>query len=81
MIDKSDIPPTLVEVSDKVRLASTTVSDIIHRLQRNGLLIREQDPLDARAIRLRITGEAWESLELSVDGVDCTTRKEFNNAK
>jgi len=57
-IKRSDSPPSLAEVANKVHLAPSTVTDIIQRLERNKLLTKEKDPTDARAFRLRITEEA-----------------------
>ena len=47
-IKRSDSPPSLAEVANKVHLAPSTVTDIIQRLERNKLLTKEKDPTDAR---------------------------------
>lgn len=47
--------PTAAEVAEKVRLAPSTVSGIIKRLTRDGLLERHEDPNDLRVHRLAVT--------------------------
>ena len=51
------------EIADRLQLSSPAVSPILGRLEEAGLVVREQDPADARARRIRLTakGVALES--------------------
>lgn len=42
------------EVADVVRLHPSTITGIIQRLTKKGLLLRARDPVDTRRVRLRI---------------------------
>ncbi|HZR26604.1 MAG TPA: MarR family transcriptional regulator [Vicinamibacterales bacterium] len=42
------------EVADIVRLHPSTITGILQRLTKKGLLLRASDPLDTRRVRLRI---------------------------
>ncbi|MEX2355575.1 MAG: MarR family transcriptional regulator [Thermaerobacterales bacterium] len=45
---------TMGELCNRLYLASSTVTDLIDRMEKNGLVIRGRDPQDRRVIRLRI---------------------------
>ena len=64
-IDGYDTPPTLADVACKMHLAPSTVTDIVQRLERNELLVREKDPADARAFRLQVTTEARKLIQVA----------------
>jgi MarR family transcriptional regulator, organic hydroperoxide resistance regulator len=42
------------EVADVVRLHPSTITGIIQRLAKKGLLMRARDPIDSRRVRLRV---------------------------
>ena len=46
------------EAAEVLRLAPNTISTLVGGLTEAGLLARERDPADARAVRLRVTGKA-----------------------
>ncbi len=46
---------TMGELCEKLFLASSTVTDLIDRMEKNGLVERVRDPEDRRAIRLKVT--------------------------
>jgi DNA-binding MarR family transcriptional regulator len=46
------------EAADSLRLAPNTVSTMVRSLRDAGLLARDRDESDARAVRLRVTGSA-----------------------
>jgi len=46
---------TMGELGQKMYLACSTATDLIDRMERNGLIVRERDAKDRRVIRLRIT--------------------------
>lgn len=50
--------PTLADVTGELHLAPSTVSGIVKRLERDGLVERLPDPDDLRVYRLRITAKA-----------------------
>lgn len=45
---------TMGELCDKMYLACSTATDLIDRMERNGLIARERDQNDRRVIRLRV---------------------------
>ncbi len=48
---------TMGELCDRLYLACSTATDLIDRMEKNGLLERNRDPQDRRVIRLTITGK------------------------
>ncbi|MEW6524887.1 MAG: MarR family transcriptional regulator [Bacillota bacterium] len=48
---------TMGELCQKMYLACSTATDLIDRMERNGLIVRQRDTADRRVIRLRITDE------------------------
>lgn len=62
------------EVAHVVRLHPSTITGILHRLTSKGLLLRGQDPVDTRRVRLRVqpaarrfTGAASGTVESAVE--------------
>lgn len=49
---------TLAELAETLQWAASTLSGIISRLERDGLITRQPDPADLRIYRLRITAKA-----------------------
>jgi len=45
---------TMGELCQKLYLACSTATDLVDRMERNGLIQRERDHLDRRVIRLRV---------------------------
>ena len=45
---------TMGELCSRLYLASSTVTDLVDRMEKNGLVARERDPEDRRVIRLRV---------------------------
>lgn len=45
---------TMGELCDRLYLASSTVTDLVDRMEKNGLVERERDPADRRVIRLNV---------------------------
>jgi DNA-binding MarR family transcriptional regulator len=45
---------TMGELCDKMYLACSTATDLIDRMERNGLIARERDQQDRRVIRLKV---------------------------
>src|SRR5690606_3681074 len=54
---KSDTPLRICEVQDGVLLSQPALSRMIDRLATRGLLAREADASDARAVRVSLTAE------------------------
>lgn len=48
---------TMGELCERMYLACSTATDLIDRMERNGLIDRERDPRDRRLVRLRIKDE------------------------
>lgn len=51
---------TMGELGAKMYLACSTATDLIDRMERNGLIVRERDANDRRVIRLKITPKGEE---------------------
>ncbi|HKM39603.1 MAG TPA: MarR family transcriptional regulator [bacterium] len=56
---------TLAELTDQLKWAASTLSGIIKRLERDGLVERLPDPSDLRVYRLCITPKAHQVLEVT----------------
>ena len=48
---------TVTELSDRLQLAQSTVTELVRRAEEAGLLAREQSATDARVAHLRLTDE------------------------
>jgi DNA-binding MarR family transcriptional regulator len=48
---------TVTELSERLQLAQSTVTELVRRAEEAGLLEREQSPTDARVAHLRLTHE------------------------
>jgi DNA-binding MarR family transcriptional regulator len=56
---------TVTELSDRLQLAQSTVTELVRRAEETGLLTRNQSPDDARVTHLRLTPEGDRRLMLS----------------
>jgi DNA-binding MarR family transcriptional regulator len=56
---------TVTELSDRLQLAQSTVTELVRRAEETGLLARDQSPDDARVTHLRLTPEGDRRLMLS----------------
>jgi DNA-binding MarR family transcriptional regulator len=54
---------TMGELCRRLYLASSTVTDLIDRMEKNELVIRERDPDDRRVIRLRVREKGHELIK------------------
>ena len=52
-----DEQSTVTELSDRLQLAQSTVTELVHRAEEAGLVEREQSQTDARVAHLRLTAE------------------------
>jgi DNA-binding MarR family transcriptional regulator len=57
---------TIMELAARLRLAQTTVSDLVSRAEDVGLIERERSPHDRRLVLLRLTAEGERRLARSV---------------
>lgn len=57
---------TITELVSRLRLAQTTVSDLVRRAEEVGLVERERSPNDRRLVLLRLTPEGERRLARSV---------------
>src|ERR671935_1006995 len=48
---------TVTELSDRLQLAQSTVTELVRRAEETGLIEREQSDLDGRVAHLRLTAE------------------------
>lgn len=58
---------TMGELGQKMYLACSTATDLIDRMERNGLIVRERDASDRRVIRLHITERGREVISSVID--------------
>lgn len=56
-ITRSEEPPRMTELADHLGIAPRSVTTVIDALERAGLVRREIDPRNRRAIRLHLTDE------------------------
>ena len=54
---------TVTELSERLQLAQSTVTELVSRAEEAGLLAREQSQADARVAHLRLTEEGERRLE------------------
>jgi DNA-binding MarR family transcriptional regulator len=70
---------TVTELSERLQLAQSTVTELVSRAEESGLLEREQSQTDARVAHLRLTGEGERRLMLAFTGL-ATERSNLRNA-
>src|SRR5437764_15413364 len=56
---------TVTELSERLQLAQSTVTELVSRAEETGLVTREQSQTDARVAHLRLTDEGERRLEQS----------------
>lgn len=54
---------TSAEVAEKLEVDRPTISGVIHRLEKNGLLIKLENPEDRRSAFLALNGQGLEMVE------------------
>jgi DNA-binding MarR family transcriptional regulator len=59
---------TVNELAERLQLAQSTVTELVARAERLGLVERERSELDGRVVHLRLTQEGERRLALSVRG-------------
>jgi DNA-binding MarR family transcriptional regulator len=70
---------TVTELSDRLQLAQSTVTELVSRAEESGLIDREQSQTDARVAYLRLTEEGERRLLLAFTGL-ATERSNLRNA-
>lgn len=58
---------TMGELGAKMYLACSTATDLIDRMERNGLILRERDQDDRRVVRLKVTPFGHDVIEKMID--------------
>ncbi len=61
---------TVTELSERLQLAQSTVTELVHRAEETGLVEREQSQTDARVAHLRLTEEGERRLMLSFTALE-----------
>jgi DNA-binding MarR family transcriptional regulator len=61
---------TVTELSRRLQLAQSTVTELVNRAEESGLVTREQSGRDARVAHLRLTAEGERRLRLSFTGLE-----------
>ncbi len=57
---------TVTELAERLQLAQSTVTELVHRAEGSGLVKREPSPLDGRVAYLSLTAEAERRLAETV---------------
>lgn len=60
---------TVTELSRRLQLAQSTVTELVNRAEESGLVTREQSGRDARVAHLLLTAEGERRLKLSFTGL------------
>jgi DNA-binding MarR family transcriptional regulator len=66
---------TVTELSDRLQLAQSTVTELVHRAEEAGLVEREQSQTDARVAHLRVTAEGERRLMQSFTALEAERRQ------
>jgi DNA-binding MarR family transcriptional regulator len=61
---------TVTELVPRLQLAQNTVTELVQRAERQGLVSREQSGLDARVVHLRLSAEGERRLARAFTGLD-----------
>ena len=70
---------TVTELSERLQLAQSTVTELVSRAEETGLIEREQSNTDARVAHLRLTEEGERRLMQAFTGL-ATERSNLRNA-
>jgi DNA-binding MarR family transcriptional regulator len=70
---------TVTELSERLQLAQSTVTELVSRAEETGLIEREQSQRDARVAHLRLTEEGERRLMQAFTGL-ATERSNLRNA-
>ena len=70
---------TVTELSERLQLAQSTVTELVSRAEETGLIEREQSHTDARVAHLRLTEEGERRLTQAFTGL-ATERSNLRNA-
>ena len=70
---------TVTELSERLQLAQSTVTELVRRAEEAGLVEREQSHTDARVAHLRLTAEGERRLMLSFTELE-TERAQLRDA-
>ena len=54
---------TIGELSQKMALACSTITDLIDRMEKNGLVVRKKDEKDKRVVRIEVLPVGYEIVE------------------
>jgi DNA-binding MarR family transcriptional regulator len=76
---RGDEQSTVTELSDRLQLAQSTVTELVRRAEEAGLIEREQSQRDARVAHLRLSPEGERRLLLSFTGLS-TERAQLRDA-
>jgi DNA-binding MarR family transcriptional regulator len=66
---------TVTELSERLQLAQSTVTELVGRAEGAGLLEREQSSADARVTHLRLTNEGERRLQRSFTDLEAERRQ------
>lgn len=58
LVDEEEL--TVSELSNRLYLAPSTITDLVDRMEKNGLVIRKKDPKDRRIVKLLVQKKGHE---------------------
>ncbi|RKD31451.1 MarR family winged helix-turn-helix transcriptional regulator [Thermohalobacter berrensis] len=61
LINKGEL--TIGELSQKMSLACSTITDLIDRMEKNNLVVRVKDKKDKRVVRIKVKDEGYELVD------------------
>ncbi|SHH40342.1 DNA-binding transcriptional regulator, MarR family [Caloranaerobacter azorensis DSM 13643] len=61
LIKEGDL--TIGEISEKLALAYSTITDLVDRMEKNGLVVRVRDDKDRRVVRIKVLDKGFEILQ------------------
>ena len=76
---RGDEQSTVTELSERLQLAQSTVTELVRRAEEAGLIEREQSQKDARVAHLRLSAEGERRLLLSFTALS-TERSQLRDA-
>ncbi|WP_427338916.1 MarR family winged helix-turn-helix transcriptional regulator [Caloranaerobacter sp. DY30410] len=54
---------TIGEISERLALAYSTITDLVDRMEKNGLVVRVRDDKDRRVVRIKVLDKGFEILQ------------------
>ncbi|HEY4000054.1 MAG TPA: MarR family transcriptional regulator [Candidatus Xenobia bacterium] len=76
-LTQSDEPLPLTQLARRLSCVKSNVTQLVDRLEAEGLVVREDDPDDRRSVRARITDSGRTRCEVGCDALHAREREIF----